>query len=806
MILCLCIGMAPGLPSGLSTPYYKIYEKKRKKSVPEEKQNPLNSFDVCVSATAAVNFATQSDGTVASMETYTVFYDANGGTGAPPAQTKTQGVPLVLSDVQPTRTGYTFLGWSRNSNALYADYGPGDSYFIDLSATLYAVWGKHEYTIRYDANGGSGAPPAQTKTQGVPLVLSDVQPTRTGYTFLGWSRNSNALHADYGPGDRYMIDLSATLYAVWQKNPEIYTVSYHANGGSGAPKTQTKTEGSTLYLSDVVPTKGRNVFLGWSESSFAKNVDYAPGDAYTANRSVTLYAVWQYAPESYLIRYHANGGTGAPPAQTKTEGIALMLSEVIPVRERYTFLGWSLNPYDSVPDYEPGGSWTADTSVTLYAVWEKDNYDFSISELTIPEKEIYRYGTATVRFRTDNWDPLHAYPDIPVELYYDGELLGTQYVDFDVYGAAYVMFTVNVGGTAGSHTLEVRINWQNRDEEINSADNCVTSSLTVKDYAYELSVQSVLPKEDYCAGITVVTSFTVANDSDDDITPDLNCQAVFTAYYLDENLQRVLISAQTWKQVVIPRGGSNLVYFKWTVPENLAGKDVCVECTVNPNGGIPEANRTNNTAAFSKTVVSFGASQTPDTQYEKSVPSGFVEGRPPAENNQSAVWTMWEYENGEFILKKYGLTFSDTKPEVAPHSNCLTAVYEDGAWTMKSGYGISVNWTPSVSNIPGCYFPEGKACTEVQTAFALFPEYGYSGSEGEYRTLENENGAFQFVRNPDAGHERVHFVPVWYDDGRYLVSVTASQLWTPAGMISLTCHADAINIRGSLFDDYYIGG
>ena len=184
LILCFCIGMAPGLSSGLSTPYYKIYEKKRKKSVPEEKQNSLNSFDVCVSATTAVNFATQSDGTVASMETYTVFYDANGGSGAPPAQTKTQGVPLILSDVQPTRTGYTFLGWSRNSNALHADYGPGDSYFIDLSATLYAVWGKHEYTIRYDANGGSGAPPAQTKTQGVPLISAIDTPSRPGDLLL----------------------------------------------------------------------------------------------------------------------------------------------------------------------------------------------------------------------------------------------------------------------------------------------------------------------------------------------------------------------------------------------------------------------------------------------------------------------------------------------------------------------------------------------------------------------------------------------------------------------------------------------
>ena len=70
------------------------------------------------------------------------------------------------------------------------------------------------YTITYNANGGSGAPAAQTKTYGVNLTLSSTRPTRTGYTFLGWSTSSGATSATYSAGGTFTSNANTTLYAV----------------------------------------------------------------------------------------------------------------------------------------------------------------------------------------------------------------------------------------------------------------------------------------------------------------------------------------------------------------------------------------------------------------------------------------------------------------------------------------------------------------------------------------------------------------------------------------------------------------
>ena len=70
-------------------------------------------------------------------------------------------------------------------------------------------------TITYDANGGTGAPEAASKEEGVDAFVSDVIPTRTGYKFLGWADTDDAAEAQYQPGDRYTRDEDITLYAVW---------------------------------------------------------------------------------------------------------------------------------------------------------------------------------------------------------------------------------------------------------------------------------------------------------------------------------------------------------------------------------------------------------------------------------------------------------------------------------------------------------------------------------------------------------------------------------------------------------------
>ena len=153
---------------------------------------------------------------VPAWTSYTVSYNANGGTGAPGNQTKWKDQTLTLSGTKPARTGYSFLGWSTSSTATSATYSAGGSYTANSAATLYAVWKANTYTIKYNANGGTGAPSNQTKTYGKTLTLSTTKPTRTNYTFKGWSTSASATTATYSAGGSYTANAAATLYAVWE--------------------------------------------------------------------------------------------------------------------------------------------------------------------------------------------------------------------------------------------------------------------------------------------------------------------------------------------------------------------------------------------------------------------------------------------------------------------------------------------------------------------------------------------------------------------------------------------------------------
>ncbi len=306
----------------------------------------------------------------AKASTYTVTYNANGGSGAPGSQTKTHGTTLTLSSTAPTRTGYTFQGWAISASATTADYQPGASFAEDGDTTLYAVWKANTYTVTYNANGGSGAPGSQTKTHGTTLTLSSTVPTRTGYTFLGWSTSAGATAADYQSGGSFKTNSDTTLYAVWKVT--TYTVTYNANGGSGAPGSQTKTHGTALTLSSTVPTRTGYTFLGWAASAKATSATYQPSDSYTADSKITLYAVWK--ANTYTVIVDANGGVDAPESQEKTHDIALTLPSTAPTRTGYTFLGWSTSADATEAEYLPQGNFLLEGDTTLYAVWQADIY------------------------------------------------------------------------------------------------------------------------------------------------------------------------------------------------------------------------------------------------------------------------------------------------------------------------------------------------------------------------------------------------------------------------------------------------
>lgn len=153
---------------------------------------------------------------VAAKPSYKITYNANGGSGAPSAQTKWYGTNLTLSSAKLTRTGYSFLGWSTSASATSATWPAGGTYTANASDTLYAVWKANTYSVKYNANGGTEAPATQTKTYGKTLTLSSTKPTRTNYNFKGWGTSASSTTVAYAPGASYTANAAVTLYAIWE--------------------------------------------------------------------------------------------------------------------------------------------------------------------------------------------------------------------------------------------------------------------------------------------------------------------------------------------------------------------------------------------------------------------------------------------------------------------------------------------------------------------------------------------------------------------------------------------------------------
>lgn len=193
---------------------------------------------------------------------------------------------------------YTVHAWWDSSG-----FSHGTDY-ATTTVTVPAV-ARPTYTVSYNANGGSGAPASQTKQHDITLTLSSTKPTRSGYTFAGWGTSATDTGVKYSAGGQYTGNANITMYAIWTNAAKL-TINYNANGGSGAPVSQTHLINTTSKISGAKPTRDKYVFLGWSTSSSATSATYIADGQYTNNSftdgaTVTLYAVWlKKSPSIYI--------------------------------------------------------------------------------------------------------------------------------------------------------------------------------------------------------------------------------------------------------------------------------------------------------------------------------------------------------------------------------------------------------------------------------------------------------------------------------------------------------------------------
>ncbi len=163
----------------------------------------------------------------------------------------------------------------------------------------------------------------------------------------------------------------------------IHHVHFNLNGGAFVAAKQIgyaqsspilyKIDSMDINIPEGIPVREGYIFIGWTTDSNSQNANpsYAPGNTYSKNEDLTLYAVWK---QDASIHYNANGGTGAPASHENTVG-STTLSTTVPTRNGHTFLGWSESATATTSTYQPGAVLTKEGNVTLYAIWQPKTFN-----------------------------------------------------------------------------------------------------------------------------------------------------------------------------------------------------------------------------------------------------------------------------------------------------------------------------------------------------------------------------------------------------------------------------------------------
>ena len=255
---------------------------------------------------------TQNTGSATITRLYTITYNGNGHTGGtvPDAVDKKHGTDITLSNITPTRTGYTFAGWNTKQDGTGTSYAKGATYSTDADVTLYAQWKGNNYTVTLNDNGGSGGSGTVTATYGSPMPAITI-PTRKGYTFNGYWSGTTTSSTQYYKADGSSArnwdkaGNTTTLNALWK--PISYSVVFDANEGKGTMNSQTFTYDVPQSLSANNFTHDKYEFAGWNTAANGSGTSYGDKEEVlnlsTQNDAIiTLYAQWDcVAPTNLYI-------------------------------------------------------------------------------------------------------------------------------------------------------------------------------------------------------------------------------------------------------------------------------------------------------------------------------------------------------------------------------------------------------------------------------------------------------------------------------------------------------------------------
>ena len=299
---------------------------------------------------------------------------------------------------QPTRSGYTFTGWTHNStSALKVAKSGDDSYIskmkdwskgansstllgatsdiivrhVSQATTFTANWSANSYKITANLNGGSGTTSYNYTYNDKTYSQILSSPSRTGYTFKGWYSDAGCTTA-LNMNSKPPIG-GTTVYAGWTANG--YTASFDGatNGGSTNVSALTnKHIGDTINLSQYSASKSGWIFVGWNTNPNATTglTTYTMG---TSN--VTFYAIYKKTISATFKSYTTSLQSASASVtiyNKATTGVVKAPTGNVP--SGWTWRGWSVNgknTYNASVAFGNGASVTISGGEVYYGLYQR---------------------------------------------------------------------------------------------------------------------------------------------------------------------------------------------------------------------------------------------------------------------------------------------------------------------------------------------------------------------------------------------------------------------------------------------------
>lgn len=280
---------------------------------------------------------------VFELKSYTVTWNANGGTVSPASVSKTHGSTLGTLPT-PTRAAtaeysYTFAGWF---TAASGGTQISTTTTVTSDVTYYAHWTatKRSYTATFNGNGGSTPSPSSITKEYNTALGTLPTCTRTGYTFLGWYTASSG---GTKISTTTVVTKDITYYAQWSINS--YTLTFNPNGGTVTP-TSKDLEYNSAYGTLPTPTRVSDAqytytFAGWYTA--ATGGTQVTATTKMAAKDTTVYAHWTSNTRSYTVSYKTTYGTLNRTSQSITynsKGSCTLTMPDNTAEFTYTFVGW----------------------------------------------------------------------------------------------------------------------------------------------------------------------------------------------------------------------------------------------------------------------------------------------------------------------------------------------------------------------------------------------------------------------------------------------------------------------------------